>query len=528
MTARSSRRQTSLLACVLTWIVFSAIAPGALRAAETKPARPNILFIFADDQSTKTVGCYERSWPWVKTPNIDRLAKNGVRFTHCYLGSWCMPSRATLLTGRHPHGIESMRMEGEYPGSAYDPAACRFWPSVLRQHGYHTAQIGKWHTGVDAGYRRDWDYQIVWNRPKHPDNAGAYYTTQIVDWNGIERRVEGYSTDNYTDWACDYIRGAGRDPAKPWYLWLCYGAVHGPNTPAKRHLGTFANAPVPQPADIFPPRPGKPAYLDKTQSWLRGPDGLAVAGKSGEKFGDESGKQNKTFAHFVRQVNECALAVDEGVGRVMAALAESGQLDNTLVIYSADQGFSMGEHGFRTKLGPYDANYNSPLIIARPGSLPEGETCRVPVNGCDLVQTFLAQAGVPEPWKMHGHDLSAVLKNPTQTVDRPLLYEHMGHYYGSDTDTVPTDAALYHNNVPRWFALREGALKYIRTFVAGEMEEIYDLAADPEELENLALRPDMQSKLADLRAKALAELRRTEARFVDQLPPTRQMLSAAK
>src|SRR6476620_8612051 len=140
----------------LAWL-FSAAMQGSVGAAD---AKPNILFIFSDDQNPRTIGCYPQSWPWVKTPNIDRLAKSGVRFTHCYLGSWCMPSRANLLTGRYPHAIESMRMEGEYPGSTYDPEKCPFWPRVFRANGYQTAQIGKWNTGTDTGYGRDWDYQI--------------------------------------------------------------------------------------------------------------------------------------------------------------------------------------------------------------------------------------------------------------------------------------------------------------------------------------------------------------------------------
>ena len=118
-------------------------------------SRPNILFIYTDDQSHRTVGAYDEAYPWVQTPNIDALAAQGVRFRHAYIGSWCMPSRATMLTGYHQHGIESMRMEGQYPGSAYDPEQCQFWPSVFRASGYSTAHIGKWHTGVDAGFGRD-------------------------------------------------------------------------------------------------------------------------------------------------------------------------------------------------------------------------------------------------------------------------------------------------------------------------------------------------------------------------------------
>ena len=167
-----------------------------------------------------------------KTPTIDRLASEGVRFEYAYIGTWCMPSRATLLTGHHQFGGESMRMEGQYPGSAYDPEKCRFWPSVFRKNGYFTAQIGKWHTGVDTGYGRDWDFQIVWNRPKHPETSQHYYYDQPITYQGGETKIlERYSTDQYTDWATDFIKGNGRDSEKPWYLWLCYEPCTVPTRP---------------------------------------------------------------------------------------------------------------------------------------------------------------------------------------------------------------------------------------------------------------------------------------------------------
>ena len=213
------RRRSSLLPLALALLITNHYLLITSQAAPAK--RPNILLIYADDQSYKTVGCYPESWPWVRTPNIDRLAASGVRFHAAYLGAWCMPSRAAMLTGRHPHGVESMRMEGKYPASAYDPKQCPFWPAVFRQNGYHTAQIGKWHTGVDAGWGRDWDHQIVWNRPLHPENAGAYYERQIVARDGKEEWVDGYPADNYTQWSEDYIRGKTRAADKPWFLWLC-------------------------------------------------------------------------------------------------------------------------------------------------------------------------------------------------------------------------------------------------------------------------------------------------------------------
>ena len=168
---------------------LSALATQQAQGAAT-PERPNILYIYTDDHSYRTLSCYKEAYPWVKTPNIDALAKSGTRFHGAYLGAWCMPSRASLLTGRQPHGVQSMRMEGTYPGSTYDPKQCPFWPALFRKNGYHTAQIGKWHTGTDAGYGRDWDYQVVWNRPKNTKNAGAYYEpTKSRPWDDAVRRA---------------------------------------------------------------------------------------------------------------------------------------------------------------------------------------------------------------------------------------------------------------------------------------------------------------------------------------------------
>lgn len=507
-------------------VILSALFGLCDQAVAAGAARPNILFIYTDDQPYKTVGCYPEAPGWVKTPNIDRLAERGVRFSRAYLGAWCMPSRACLLTGRLQHAIESMRMAGDYPGSTYDPAKCPFLPAVFRKSGYHTAQIGKWHTGTDTGYGRDWDYQIVWNRPKHPENAGNYYKEQILTFNGEERRVVGYSTDNYTDWAVDYVRGKNRAEGKPWYLWLCYGAVHGPTTPADRHKGTYSGTAAPVPADIFGPRPDKPAYLDVTQAWERGPGGRPVM-KKREKRKDNFDKDEPGLAYdaWVQQVNECARAIDEGVGRVLAALAESGQLDNTLVVYTADQGFALGEHGCSIKLAPYDANIASPLIISQPGTLPQGKVCRHPVNSPDLVATFCKLAAVEVQWKLHGRDISPLLRDPeTKSWNSTLLLTHTSQTFGSDTRVIPTGSKLTEQGgVPWWVLLRDGKHKYIRTLAEGETEEIYDLDTDPEELRNLAALPENRRLLETLRAKAVEELRRTEAGFSETMPRTRAM-----
>jgi len=499
-------------------------ALGVRRArAADKSGRPNILFILTDDQSHRTVGCYEAAYPWVRTPNIDRLASRGVRFASCYTGPWCMPARATLLTGHHQYGIESMRDIGEYPGSSYDPEKCPFWPKALRADGYFTAHIGKWHTGTDTGYGRDWDYQIVWNRPKYPESSGNYYYNQPITYHGGETKtLERYSTDQYTEWAQEFLRGEGRDADKPWYLWLCYGAVHGPFTPADRHMDELAGIDFDTPKDIYPPRPGKPEWAQNVNQWKKGPNGQPMAGK-------------RTLIEAVRQYHQGVLALDEAVGRLIETLEETGQLENTLVIFSSDQGLAWGQHGFRaTKVAPYDANIRCPLIVSMPGRIPEGKVCETPAGGVDIPATILSFTGTELPWEMHGRDLTPLLENPEADWPHPMLLAATEHRFGSDTDVIPRgekpDAyvrgeGVWHVDVPWYVMLREGPLKYIRPLIP-DLEELYDLDADPEELDNLAVKAEHQATLRRLREAAITELRRTNCGFVDNMPAVKEAFPA--
>ena len=513
----------------LAWVaMLGLLSPRLVGAAQPQSAasaaRPNILLIYADDQSYKTLSCYGASPAWVKTPHIDGLARRGVRFERAYLGAWCMPSRASILTGRLQHGVESMSMAGQYPGSTYDPQQCPFLPAEFRKQGYHTAQIGKWHTGTDAGYGRDWDYQIVWNRPAHPDNAGNYYTDQVLTVNGQERVDPGYSTDNYTAWAIDYIQGAHRAADKPWYLWLCYGAIHGPTTPADRHVGSLAGNAATVPQDILGPWPDKPAYLQATAAWMADKDGHpAMKAKERVASNFDRGEAGLRLDDWVQQVNECNRAVDEGVGRVLQALQASGQLENTLVIYTADQGYALGEHGFNQKVAPYDATLASGMILSQPGVIPEGKVCPHPINAPDLMDYVTRRAQVEVPWRMHGRDIRPLVEQPdTVRWQSPMIMTHTARMYGSDTAEIPTGEDLTNTaGVPWYVMLRQGNYKYIRNLVAGETEELYDLAADPEELVNLAQRSEHRQRLLTLRQSAIEELRRREAPFVDHLPPVK-------
>ncbi|UCD30085.1 MAG: sulfatase-like hydrolase/transferase, partial [Planctomycetota bacterium] len=397
---------TLLWICTLAAILNRIESATAQQAALGK--RPNILFIYTDDQSWRTVSCY-KGRPWVQTPNIDRLADEGVRFTYAYAASWCAPSRACVMTGLLPHGIRGLHFTGILKGR-YNPDICRFWPAELRKAGYRTVMIGKWHIGPDSGHGRDWDHSVVWDQA---DIKGDWYNDQLISIDGAPKNVmPGYSTDVYTRFAVEEIN---RDHDRPWFMWLCYNAPHLPNTVHPRHRDRYQGVEVPIPSDVFGPRPGKPAYMKMFAMCKRkkDPSGSYTIMAGGQ-----------TLPQFVRDYNRLICAVDEGVGQILDALARIGQLDNTLIVFTSDQGFAIGEHGYVWKVGPYEACMRIPLIVRLPGRVAKGGVCDHPVALVDLPPTFFALAGLPLPWKMHGHDLQPLLKNPQADWDHPVLLEH--------------------------------------------------------------------------------------------------------
>ncbi len=518
-----SRRRLSLLAA-------SALVSAVGTAAAADAERPNILFIFTDDQSHRTVGAYPDAYPWVSTPHIDRLAESGIRFAPIAVGSNCIPSRATMLTGRHSTGIESQRRRADASLPDYDERGPLFLPRVYREQGYDTAHIGKWHTTGGTGHGRDWDHQKVWSRLVGGSEFNLnYQSNQLISTDGGEPVLtEGYSTDNYTRWAVDYIRGAHRDPAKPWFLWLCYDAPHGPFLPAERHADRYRDSEVPVPADIFPPRAGKPGYMQQVATWEPGADGVPVMRETHYEADGVLRKHRAdrdfphTYPDWVRLYHRTVCALDDGVGELLRALDETGQRENTLVVFTSDQGLAVGQHGFFDKHAPYEANLAGPLIFSQPGSLPQGAVCDAPVAGVDLPPTLLKFARIDPPWEMHGRDLSPLLEDPGRPWPHPALNVYTIGAWGEETAEIPDfsarDLPLRGFLVPWWVSLRQGRFKYIRTLVPDEPEELYDLEADPEELENLALEEAHRETLARYREAAGEELRRIRAPFADRLP----------
>jgi arylsulfatase A-like enzyme len=200
---------------------------------------------------------------------------------------------------------------------------------------------------------------------------------------------------------------------------------------------------------------------------------------------------------------------------VLHALEATGQLDSTLIVFTSDQGLAWGQHGFINKFAPYDANLLAPMIARLPGMIPPGTVCDTPVGGQDIAPTFFSMAGLPLPWKMHGRDLTPLFQDPKQCWERPLLLVNTNRAFGSETDLAIGES---NNSIPWWVSLRTGQYKYIRWLVPGEIEELYDLEKDPQELDNLALNADCHELLAQCRQATIDELRRTDAGLVDNLP----------
>ncbi len=475
-------------------------------------AKPNILYIFTDDQSIRTLSCYTEAQPWIQTPNIDTLAENGLRFRYCYTGAKCVPSRGNALTGLH-----QFHYDRETP----------YWPTHFRSQGYYTGMIGKWHWSIPR-YKKAWDWSAVWEHhlPSPPGKPNDYYWGQALRMHGEELvELEQYSTDAYTDLTIEFLKERAKEPDQPWYFWLCYGAVHGPYTPAERHIGSLADAPeMDYPEDMYPPRLDKPEYLINYSAIRPHPEtGIPMKGPN-------------PLDRQVKMYHEAVMAVDEGVGRIMQTLEETGQLENTIVVFTSDQGYAWGQHGFTLKIAPYDANLLAPLIVRWPGKVPANTRTSVPVNGIDLVRTFHSVAGIEPAHKLDGRDLTELFLHPEtqEWDDEPMVLIYTGTLYGGEPELIEElekanqtgdwSSFIAHSRtgIRAWMMIRQGKYKYIRYMYKDYIDELYDMSADPEELHNLAVRPEYHDIKMEMRAVQMKELKKAGADFLHLLPEPRQ------
>lgn len=435
----------------------------SLEAAEGA-ARPNIVFIFADDLTCQAISCYGESRKLLDTPNMDRIAREGMRFDRCLVtNSICGPSRATILTGKYSH------LNGFYnnTNSRFDSSQTTF-PKLLQAAGYKTAIIGKWHLVSDPTGFDHW--QIL-------PGQGLYYNPPMIR-NGEQVKTSGYTTDLITDLSIDWLKN--RDRSKPFLLMCQHKAPHREWAPALRHLGWNGDREFEEPSTLFDEFPGRSRAvsdhdmgIDRTFTELDAklkpapnmtPEQLAEWNAYYEPRNAAFLAKKLTgrdlvrwrYQRYMHDYLACVKAVDEGVGRVLDALEKEGLAENTVVMLSSDQGFFLGEHGWFDKRWIFEESLRSPLVVRWPGKTKPGSSTSRIVSLLDFAQTFLDAAGVAAPADMQGRSLVPLLSGVTPADWRTALYYHyyefpvphrvrphyglvtdrykLVHYYGSDVD----------------------------------------------------------------------------------------------
>ncbi len=419
------------------WGLLANVAPAigqeaaaASSAAAQQP--PNIVFIFSDDLTCQSLSCYGDARQLLSTPNMDRIASEGMRFDRCLVtNSICGPSRATVLTGKYSH------LNGFYnnSNSRFDGGQLTF-PKLLQKAGYATSMIGKWHLGSDPTGFDHW--QIL-------PGQGIYYNAPMIR-NGEKIKTEGYVTDVITDLSIDWLKN--RDKTKPFLLMSQHKAPHREWAPALRHLGWDDDRVHPEPETLFDDFEGRsravsdhdmgldrtftsrdakldaPPYLnaERLQQWnaYYGPRNEAF--RNAKLTGDDLIRWR--YQRYMHDYLGTVKAVDENIGRLLDYLDAEGLAENTVVICSSDQGFFLGEHGWFDKRWIFEESVRSPLMVRWPGVTKPGTTSEQLVSLLDFASTMLDVAGVEVPDEMQGRSLVPLCKGETPDDWRTALYYH--------------------------------------------------------------------------------------------------------
>ncbi|MBU6221494.1 MAG: sulfatase [Planctomycetes bacterium] len=453
----------------------------ALSAAGAEPGRrPNVLFILCDDLRPDAVGCYGSKH--VKTPRIDALAADGVRFANAFCTtSLCSPSRASILTGlyAHRHGVRDNFTDL--------PPNLPHWPTRLHEQGYATAYIGKWHMGEDNDAPRpgfDWFVSHT--------GQGSYFDTE---WNiNGERREKptGYYTTVVTDYALDWLKS--RPAGCPWALCVGQKAPHSFYFPEPKHAHAFDGVGVPYPTSASRLE-GKPEWIRERLPTWHGIYGPLFEWR--KQFPDERPEAVKDFENMVHAYWGTVLSVDDSVGRLADFLKSSGQWEHTLVVFMGDNGLLEGEHGMVDKRTMHEPSIRIPLLARGPG-LPHGTVVEQQVLTIDVAPSLLEACGAPA---LAGIDGRSWMKLADGTGDPAWRTDWLYEYnYEKQFPYTPNIRGI---RTDRW--------KFIR-YPHGDgspdrhLAELYDLAADPDELVNLAADPAHAATRADLERRLAAML----------------------
>ena len=430
-------------------------------------SRPNIVFILMDDQRWDDLGY--AGHPFVKTPNIDRIAREGVQFTRAFVTTpLCSPSRASFLTGQYAH------QHGVIDNTARDALSHKL-PTFfkgLHEVGYEVGFVGKWHMGLDDTPRPGIDY---WVSIKGQGN----YLDPEINNNGSRKKIPGYVTDIFSDFAVDFLK---RKHEKPFLLYVAHKAVHpdlqqaadgtlsdpsaGKFIPAERHKNLYANAPIPRRPNFGKSPDDKPALARKI-------------GKL-PPLGPNTGTDDETIRNRLRMVT----AVDEGIGRMLKVLEDAKQLDHTLIIFTSDEGYFYGEHGLSVERRlAYEESARIPIAMRYPKLIQAGSAINEMVLNIDLAPTLLEIGGAKIPKEIAGRSLVPLLLGKKIPWRKTFLIEYW------------TDKVFPRVEKMGYQAVRSENWKYIHYVDLAGMNELYDLKNDPYEMTNVIRAASAQNAL---------------------------------
>ena len=509
---------------LLVFVVFSQFCKtGGDKTNEA--SRPNIIFIMSDDHGYQAISCYDDKL--IETPNIDRIANEGVMFSRAFVtNSICAPSRATLLTGKFSN------LNGQYDNrDKFDGSQLTF-PKLLQQSGYQTALIGKWHLKSDP---TGFDY---WNILP---GQGQYYNPDFIEM-GKKYRVPGYATSLITDFSIDWLNN--RDKDKPFCLLVHEKAPHRTWMPDTSYFSMFEKEDFDIPANYFDDYEGRLAAKEQKLSVIKDMDlayDLKMIDKEGEiqtpyrKWADgfltrmdpkqraawdneyipkiEAFKKAKLkgkalaewkLRRYLTDYLRVIASVDDNVGRLLDYLDESGLADNTIVIYTSDQGFYLGEHGWFDKRFMYEESFRTPLVIRYPDGMKRKGVVDELVQNIDFAPTFLDYAGAPVPEEIQGVSLRPLLEKTADANWRKSVYYH---YY-----EFPNE-----HGVKQHYGVRTDRYKLIHFYNDIDEWEMFDLENDPQEMNNIADDPEFK----DVRKDLELELKKLQVLYSDTIPGKR-------
>lgn len=495
-------RDRPLSFCLLSALVAGSLLSVSARAAE----RPNILFIFTDDHGYQATGpdAYPSRFDELNpTPTIDRLAREGMTFENCFVtNSICGPSRAVIQTGKYSHKNGFFRN-----GMDFNPDQQTF-PKLLQEAGYQTAVIGKWHLGTEPqGYNY---YHVLYGQ-------GPYFNPPMRTPGG---RVEhqGYTTDIITDVTLKWLK-TQRSGEEPFMLMYQHKAPHRNWQPDPDDLDLYAETDIPEPETLFDDYSDRasPASNQKMEigEHMRLEYDLKISGEEGLEGRYE--RRNRYYLEHKDEMNEkeltrwkyqvyakdylrCMKSVDRNLERVLDYLEKSGLAENTIIVYSSDQGWYLGEHGWFDKRWMYEESLRTPLIVRWPDRIEPGTRNARFVSNLDLAPTFLDLAGAPVPGDMQGRSLAPFLKGETPDQWRESFYYHYYEYPGA-------------HSVARHYGVRSERYKLIHYYRRDEWE-LFDLKKDPQELHNVYAQP----AYADIQQRMVQELKRLQKKYGETQP----------